>query len=290
MRLIRGLVLFLIVSVGASSCFNPPEYSIKPQIEFESIEYKEYGSGVFNSEIDSLILKIKFKDGDGDLGFGGIEDENLCFAPERVEVAPGLFENHICFQNKKYRLLQGTDNSYGLLDLNQSCTDNNLCFNNKFYLVKESGSGQFEYITYKDKRTNPAFATFPEFVKPYNCINWQVRTENNLTDTLYFELNPDHYNITVDFLVKNPSTLIFEEFDWTKEFAYPNCGPTFDGRFPILFKDNAGSPLEGELKYIMQSTGFKLAFSIKTLKLRIQIKDRALNLSNVIETPEFTLQ
>lgn len=237
----RGLWLFLI-ALGVSSCFDPPEYAFQPQIEFESIEFKEYGSG-FDSEPDSLILKISFQDGDGDLGLDPSE---------------------------------------------LGCVSDNICFNNKFYFIKQDGTP----VTYRDKRTNPNFSSLPDFVKPYNCINWEVRTlsSGGPVDTLYFEINPDHYNIEVDFLVKNPTNGTFEEFDWTKEFNYPNCGISFDGRFPILFKDRPGSPLEGTIKYGMGSLGFKALFSIKTLKLRVLIKDRALNQSNVIETPEFTFQ
>jgi hypothetical protein len=110
-----------------------------------------------------------------------------------------------------------------------------------------------------------------------------------VVDTLYFQLNPDYNNITVEFLVKN-SDGTFTEFDWREAFNYPNCGISFDGRFPILFKDKPGAPLEGKIKYGMGSIGFKILFSTKTLKLRIQIKDRALNTSNFIETAEFTLQ
>lgn len=231
--------MFLIVSVGLNACFDPPKYPIQPQIEFESIEFKEYGSG-FDAEADSLILVISFKDGDGDLGLDPSE---------------------------------------------QGCVSETVCYNNKFYFRKSDGN----LVTYTDKRTDPNFSSLPEFVKPFNCINWEVRNDDNVIDTLYFEFNPDYYNITVDFLVKNPSTGSFEEFDWTKEFNYPLCGGTFDGRFPILFTDKPGSPLEGNLKYSMGSLGFKALFSIKTLKLRIQIKDRALNKSNIIETPEFTL-
>lgn len=237
----RGLWLFLI-TLGVSACFDPPEYPLQPQIEFESIVFKEYGSG-FDSEPDSLILKISFQDGDGDLGLDPSE---------------------------------------------LGCVSDNICFNNKYYFIKQDGTP----VTYRDKRTNPNFSGLPDFVKPYNCINWEVRTlsSGGPVDTLYFEINPDHYNIEVDFLVKNPINGTFEEFDWTKEFNYPNCGISFDGRFPILFKDRPGSPLEGTIKYGMGSLGFKALFSIKTLKLRVLIKDRALNQSNVIETPEFTFQ
>jgi hypothetical protein len=168
-----------------------------------------------------------------------------------------------------------------------SFVDQNIPYNNKYYFKFSDDT----FLNYKAKRTNPNYDTLPAFVKPYNCINWEIFTENQVVkDTIYFELNPDHYNIFVDFLVKN-SDGSFTEFDWRKEFAYPNCGIPFDGRFPILSKDlSQKSPLEGEIRYGMVSTGFKILFSIKTLKLRIKIQDRALNKSNEIETPEFTLQ
>jgi hypothetical protein len=235
MRLIRGLVLFAIVCTGAAACFNPPDFPIEPQIEFVSIRYKEYGTG-FDSEYDSLILTISFKDGDGDLGL----------APSETKPP----------------------------------------YNNKYYFQLNNGN----LITYRTKRTVPGYDTLPAFVQPYNCINWEVYKENNIVkDTLYFQLNPDHNNIEVDFLVKNPNGT-FTEFDWRKEFNFPNCGISFDGRFPILYKDRPGAPLEGRIRYGMGSIGFKVLFGLKTLKLRVQIKDRALNKSNIIETPEFTLQ
>jgi hypothetical protein len=234
MHLIRGFGLFAIILTGVSACFNPPEFPVGPQIEYESIEYKEVGTG-FDSEYDSLILTISFKDGDGDLGLDATED-----APP---------------------------------------------YNNKYYYVVNG-----KYLNYEAKRTDPNYDTLPDFVKPYNCINWEVYKENNIVkDTLYFELNPDYNNITVEFLVKNPDGT-FTEFDWKEAFNYPNCGISFDGRFPILYKDQPGAPLEGIIRYGMGSIGFKILFSTKTLKLRVEIKDRALNKSNVIDTPEFTLQ
>jgi hypothetical protein len=234
MHLIRGFGLFAIILTVVGACFNPPEFPVEPQIEFESIQYKEYGTG-FDTEFDSLILTISFKDGDGDLGLD----------PSEIQEP----------------------------------------YNNKFYFIAEG-----EFITYETKRTNPNYDTLPDFVKPYNCINWEVYKQNNIViDTLYFQLNPDYNNITVEFLVKNPDGT-FTEFDWREAFNYPNCGISFDGRFPILYKEKPGAPLEGKIRYGMGSIGFKILFSTKTLKLRVQIKDRALNRSNFVETNEFTLQ
>jgi hypothetical protein len=102
-------------------------------------------------------------------------------------------------------------------------------------------------------------------------------------DTIYFEKNPNHNNIKVEFFVQENG--VFEPFDWVTAFP-PDCGETFDGRFPRLSDES--KPLEGTIRYSMESAGFLSLFSIKKIRLRISIKDRALNTSNVIET-EFTL-
>ena len=95
---------------------------------------------------------------------------------------------------------------------------------------------------------------------------------------------------SIVFIKNNDGT--YKEFDWQKEFAnYPSCGETYDGRFPIMTKDlTQKTPLEGTIRYAMKSTGFLILFSIKTLKLRITIQDRALHKSNTVETGDFTLQ
>jgi len=232
MRLILGLCV--LIALGTVSCFDPPEFSDIPDIEYNSVTFKDIGTA---SDPDSLIILMKFRDGDGNLGLD----------PAEVDEP----------------------------------------FNNKYYYRFSDGS----YITYETKRTNPNYDTLPDFVKPYNCTNWEVFSNNGVVvDTLYFKINPNHYNIFVKYFVKNPDGS-FKEFDWREEFTYPFCGISFDGRFPVLSKDlSQSSPLEGTIRYAMGTIGFKPLFSIKTLKLQIQIQDRGFNRSNIIETPEFTLQ
>jgi hypothetical protein len=101
-----------------------------------------------------------------------------------------------------------------------------------------------------------------------------------LKDTFYVDYNPNHHNISVDFLMKNGN-------GW-EVYSSGSCSPDYNGRFPVL-SDDDGSPLDGVLRYSLKSQGFRIMFSTKILKLRINIRDRALNTSNTIETPEFTL-
>lgn len=238
MKLISGFLIAVVVGLGLFSCFDPPEYPLTPEIEYQNLVFVDVPDA---SEPDSLLLFIKFRDGDGNLGLQ--PNETGCY-------------------------LAGNDT---------------ICFNEKNYFFSLQDG---HYLNYEDKRTNPNLADLPDYVKPFDCINWEIVYDNTSQpqDTLYFELNENHYNIFVDFLVKQPDGS-FEEFDWREEFC-----TTYDGRFPILAKEkdlSKATPLEGTLRYAMLSTGFKFQFSIKTLKLRVQIQDRLLNKSNVIETPEF---
>ena len=235
MKSIWGLSLVAIFGIVAFSCLEAPQYSEIPSIEFEEIVFKDIKEA---SSADSLILSIKFKDGDGNIGLAPSETQDP--------------------------------------------------YNDKYYFQFPNGS----YITYKTKRTDPNYDTLPAFVKPYNCTNWEVYTQNQkVVDTLYFELNPNQYNIFIIFQVKDASGN-FQDFDWASFYTYPLCEVIgFNGRFPILSKDlSQPGPLEGTIKYAMNSVGFNIIFSIKTMRLKVRIIDRALNSSNEILTPEFTLQ
>lgn len=239
MKFTWGLGIVIVLGLGLFSCFDPPEYSLVPEIEFENLIFKNIADP---NAVDSLLLFIKFRDGDGNLGLD--PSERACY-------------------------VIGGDT---------------VCYNEKFYYVDDENN----LINYKAKRTVPELSSLPDYVKPFDCINWELAFDDSpvpqILDTLYFELNENHYNIFVDFLVKQNDGS-FEEFDFRTEFC-----TTFDGRFPILAKNqdlSLQNPVEGTLKYSMVSPAFVLQFSIKTVKLRIQIQDRILNRSNVIETPEF---
>lgn len=247
-RLGTGFAFMGFMALFLLSCFDPPEYSNIPAIEFEKVTFVDVAN---TSDPDSLIIIIPFKDGDGDLGLDANDPTDTLFP----------FQSRTFFDT-----IPGSQLGY--------------------YFPR----GENIYITYRTKRTNPNYDTLPPFSKPYNCVNWEILQVNNQIDTFYFQRNPYHYNINVDFLVKN-SDGTFTEFDWTKEFSYPQCGITFDGRFPILSRDlSRSAALDGKIRYGMASTGFNVLFNVKPIKLRVTIFDRALNRSNTVETPEFTLQ
>jgi hypothetical protein len=233
-----------------TACFEPPAFSVIPSIEYRSIIFKDIADP---SLADSLILTLGFKDGDGDLG-----------------IDPS--ETHEPYNDKYY----------------YAFTDATLTKSIPVSVLNPN----FTYITYKTQRNNHnqhVNDTLPSFSNPANCLNWEIRTLNSKIDTFYFQINLHHYNIFVRYFIKNTDGS-YKEFDWQKEFPYPNCGIPFHGRFPILSKDLSRKvPLDGTIRYGMTSTGFLILFSIKTLKLKVTIEDRLFHKSDTISTPDFTL-
>ena len=229
-KILYILCSFMILILGA--CYNPPEFPLEPTISFNDIQFKEG----LNSQ-DSLIVSIKFQDGDGDLGL----DANEIGQP----------------------------------------------YNDVYYINIGTSSDRIP-LSYSD-RFQPPWDTLPPYEWPYFCTNYITNHQfpNYEGDTLYFEVNENHWNILVDYFVKKNG--VWSEFDWETSFE-PQCTDGYNGRFPILGDDNADTPLEGILRYGMTSAGFRLLFRNDTLKLQISIKDRALNKSNIIETPEFVLR
>ena len=64
MKFLRALALFLFTSLVLASCFDDPDFGVVPQITGIDIQVKPA-----TETQDSLIVRINFQDGDGNLGF-----------------------------------------------------------------------------------------------------------------------------------------------------------------------------------------------------------------------------
>ena len=299
MKLIKGLgpLSFLALMVGA--CFDPPEFPVVPHIEFEDIEFipaRQPG------DFDSLNLYLHFKDGDGNLGFYGEDDidspyHDVFFYQENNGNIEPLTTRFGFLEGREYHLLEIPDPSkgdlvtyrtrqkpeYSTLPPPVTCPgSNNIYMKNYEYLggapePEKPADGRWLLIRAEDKSALDPRTRLVDSLPKVNPVFYQIR------DSLYFTHNPAHYNIEVQFLIKDlQAPGGYTVFDWRDELC-----TTFDGRFPV-FSDGENS-IDGTLRYSMTSLGFKVLFSIKTLKLRVRIQDRDLNYSNWMETPEFTL-
>src|SRR6478736_220578 len=175
MKTIWRLVIGLFLPAFVISCFNPPEYPIVPEIEFKSIKFVDTPEPAGQLVADTLVLSVDFKDGDGDIGFS---DEDLNVSESTAKYAERIYFGT---DGKKWAIGD-------LFQLSQSKDPNDVA------LYKS-------LIKYKNRKSSP-YDTLPAYVKPYDCINWEILQNTTVTpavtiDTLYFKLNPNHYNIFV---------------------------------------------------------------------------------------------
>lgn len=255
MKLIRHMVGAVLLMIGMNSCFETPSYPIVPQIEILNDELY-YGKTKKIDGNDSIVVSIKFKDGDGDIGLSDTDNNTLKFAQQYyyfITVNEG--RKIVNYQMKK-------NNPSLQVDINPGGVEN------------------LQPLSKYD------------FISPYNCTNWEIRRNGNgdVTDTVFTVFNRYNSNLFVDFYTveANGDTTRFDPLTY---FIYPNCEIVgYNGRVPILSKDlGRKSPLDGKIIYAIKGIAFEELFSIKTLRLRISLVDRELHKSNTVFSKDFKL-
>jgi hypothetical protein len=69
LRIVGKIVLFISFVFLMTSCFKEPEFSLSPEISFDSISSSIRLDQFIGATKDSVVVTIKFQDGDGDLGY-----------------------------------------------------------------------------------------------------------------------------------------------------------------------------------------------------------------------------
>jgi hypothetical protein len=270
----RSIVIPLLVCISILSlegCFTAPTYPIVPKISFEDLTYEK--EGIFGT----LVLKLKFTDGDGDLG---LDDS---------------FRTDTAYTLQYYLVNPNQDLSKIDLKLSPFISDNEQKKYPNLILITEG---------YTRKNPNlklPDGSTFPMLL---NCANWKekksmkmgtwqqrkIEGTDKVKDTVFTFYNESYYNIFVDILIDD-GTNNFIPFNPNSISSFPDCAPSdFNGFFPVLSSDpGKKAPLDGDLTYRMKSTKTEEIFGTKRFKLRIQIMDRSYHKSNIIETEPTTL-
>lgn len=158
-------------------------------------------------------------------------------------------------------------------DLGLNPTDIDPPFNSQNFLRTPQG----QLITFSNR---------PPEAPNFNPIDWAINpTVNNVIvrDTIWVQPNENHFNIFVRFFIKRNGQ--FSEFRWQD----PPFFTTFNGRFPRFLTSNAERAVEGNIRYAMISSGWESIFRNDTIRIDVQIQDRALNRSNTASSPELTL-
>lgn len=87
---------------------------------------------------------------------------------------------------------------------------------------------------------------------------------------------PNEFNIFVDFFIKKNGSY--------ERVNFPS-NTTYNGRFPRIKETDDPAPLQGTIKYTMSSFNFPF-YRNDTIKLHVTIRDRAGNMSNMVESSE----
>jgi hypothetical protein len=275
--------IFILVA-----CHRPPEYADTPRIAFERLQL---------TDTSSLVLTFSFRDGDGDIGLDG----------DRVEDLSDPFHS-IGFVTDANGVIVTLDGNHPLpWDLQPAAF---LSVNSFFPLEDTTSAEPFEVaqnsIIIPVPAGNPVPFAEQDVREPYVCDDYEIFTfyleqeflvefqgligtapvvVDQQTDTVLVQRNPFHFNIYIDLLIKEGED--FVPFD-----GFPDCDPGFTARFPVFERSGFDRPIDGEITYAFFSTQFATENSFlleETLKIRFFIYDRALNQSNVVETPEFQL-
>ena len=224
--MIKNPLWFLVILLAYVSCQDRPVFPLTPSISLSEFYFRNIASSDGRNLRDSIVIRVNFEDGDGDLGLRGDE----------------------------------TQPPYHLYDV-----------------VTENG----DTVRFGDDPSLP----------DYNCFDYEIITNTSSVgdslvvqaDTILVDRNLDHYNFFLTFLIKEGDE--FVEYNTYETL----CAPPYHGRYFILNTAGDIRPLEGELEYSFISS-FRLQFRNDIIKVRIQLQDRALNKSNIIETEEFNIE
>jgi len=279
-------ISFILILLAGLSCHKPPEYSEVPRIAFERLKL---------TDTSTLVLTFEFRDGDGDIGLDNenVNVDDITDPYHALSVIVDDQDNIVTFSND----VEGPFDAAPAALLPTDVTiykgqddQGQALFETQTILVLFRAGDE---VPFSDGDNRPS--TFDcedyEIISFYSIdsvFNQEGELESEILvetkDTVYVDRNPFHFNIYVDLLVK--------EGDDYRVFEFPECDPGYTARFPVFDRSGFGRPLDGSITYAFFSTQFATENSFlldETLKLRFYIYDRALNQSNVVETPDFKL-
>jgi hypothetical protein len=251
----------LILSL--ESCFDPPVYPEVPEISFKGIRFVE------TEGQDSLIISFDFQDGDGDIGL------------DNEDVYPPFHSYNVVVDSNARFVLNESLGEQIIVDSSIRFVEYGDVGNSSpYYLISTFGTLVDVYS--EDDFLLPSYSC-KDYIFVSDLDGDTIGTDKS--DTILIEPNIFINNIVVKFLRKRNGMLE----DVTEAFSPDGCTPPFNSRIPIFDEDNLGRPLKGTIHYPMISSGFISQFLNDSILVEFYIYDRALNQSNIVTSPAFTL-
>ncbi len=266
----------LAVILGLSllwGCYDSPEFDESPEISYENISFVDSEEGA-----DSLILSFNFTDGNGDIGLA----EGEVFYPFHST-------NFVIDSRSEFVYDNNLDVTWVRRGTSSFIEFGQDSLVGPFYLMAIWESLGFEQPRQYDGLVVGVFSEDDFVMPPLRCDTYTfVQDTTNAalqSDTLLISPNDFKDNIVLDFFRKRGG--VYENI--TNRFTNSPCAEVFRARIPIFDEDNFGRPIVGTINYPLISRGFKTNFINDSIMIEMYIYDRALNQSNVLRTPDFTL-
>jgi hypothetical protein len=274
MRVIKGLVLFCFSMMAVSACFNPPEFSDIPKLEYQDIRFKEIGGA---AQDDSLILYLDFTDGNGDLGLTDEDDDD--------EIFYYMYDG----TGDTFRITSSLRDKYTVLNTGahtgKIVIDKTRLLPNYGFLPPYDPSSCYNYVA-----TNFLLAplTAVDATYDYTVVTLPGTTEEYamIANPVLFINNPLFNNLEIKFYQFQGGG--FVEYDW---FQQSSSCLSYNARFSTTNSQTPeykNRPIEGTIRYGMVGS-FINVFGSNQIKLSARIRDRAGNTSNLVFTKEFDL-
>ncbi len=181
------------------SCEKPPDFSIKPEIEFEKITNISMLDPLTKSTLDSVVISVRFQDGDGDLGVSQADISNLkyrkfmdsTFDDSTKKWGNYKFSN---FYYKTYRKLKG---KYVYVNTSPTSTEN------------QFDKGVFQELIPYDE-AGPIDGVLNFSTKPnYKSLKTAGRLSDN--DTIRFEVFIVDRNLNVSNTIFTDSIVVLKK-------------------------------------------------------------------------------
>jgi hypothetical protein len=257
MRWIRNFTVILVLMWVVGACLKEPENSIVPQIQYQSIAFKHE----MPAAVDTLIVTVKFTDGDGDLGIDGDENAIYTSPTDSTDINTPYYYLYDSARNNVWYPVHA----------------NNLLLPKGYHYVN--------YASYRKIHTFP----FDTLSATVDCANWEFRPSP--ADTLCVRNNPYYNNFFMDVFTKNPDGT-YTYVNPITYFSFEKCVPNFfNGRFPILSSDlGKKTSLDGTIIYKFVSAALYSEFHAKTIKVKVYILDRAFHQSNIVESDDLIIK
>ncbi len=247
---LKKLTLFILITQLNFSCKEDERLPAEPKLTFEGASLVQKQSP---HDLDIIKFKFFIQDGDGDLGLS-YQDLDSPFH----------------------------EKNYFYRDTGKPIT------NTKF---KKESIDHHLLVSYRD-RLHPPYDTLPLFQVPYcyYLTNWEIifndlNTYNpEIIDTLYSKENIYFNNLWIDFYTAEADGQL-KLFDIKNEFC-----AVYNGRLPVLSNDDTADPFEivtysrfeSSITYNMKY--YDLMFKNKKIIIKASVVDRALNVSNEIQS------